>query len=1273
MKIRKYKGKDIGDSAVAFFEKLAFHESAGKYSLSGDTYIGRYQIGVDILKDMGWCTKSTTSWKNIKFIGEALKYNLSDKKSFLDNYEAQDIAIMESIKKRWNYVKSLEAYICKEIYISNNANFKTMKKVINDSNVNKVINAKNVIANKMYINIKCKNPKNRHIRVTSSGLLGSSHLCGQGAVADALKNKCMGVYGIPTDGNSLPFSVYMEDLGGYDLSIIIGYKDLCQTIESKPILKNESKKDTDIIDISTIIKKKVKNKATEIKEKSKNEDKSGVYESNNSEKFEEINENNEYNKEIYDNKRPPKRVFIDETEIVIKRLEEKFNANEYYKSDYIKYVEEKTKRKIYSKHKKYIDLILKCYDKETQNENDNKIGRVIRQYGFDKLRGLNYEKIEITIDEIVYYMYFYPIRNKSGIETLEIIFNKFSAKYVHYPAIKPIEIEENNKVYINTKIKEYTNKNEKQRKIIKNELSKEYDKYKEGMYDIDEIEFLIDSNIKSRCEYLLKAIKMTKEHGKSYSLDENNIYKYPKARRFLNNMLEELVMVKTSFKKYDEKKYFDNHKYKDSNIIRNYLIWYDEKYGIQFDKGIDDGIFDKLLKLSSEIRVTTLLNEWINSKSNRKKEQIKKMHILSYINYTEYTDTEKLSIDKSIVQSHFKTLKELRDYFANIDAINIYSFYKEFYSIDMNLKENEEYYVNSNGILICTFGNGTSNLIINERKETLHGAKKANISDINIKPFKRCQDKGCTPKLIGNWQKMTNTNVEGVPALLDTSTVKCIKGGIISVDDPGQKQVKTAVTTNQNITKTKREYECEYKSFEEICCFVNNNFMQTNLKNKCVEFSINKTKYEKYKFDMNNMIKRKEELEKIKTKSENSFDFSFSNGINKLKNSSIENEIRALDEKIKNSSEKDEKKIVELYNKTTEEKEKQLYYQILNTRIEALSYAINMSKPLKDNKLLYKNYGTIACDTENSSFYNVSILSGIVYGYLMEAAGIYDKYNKDNNSSNLKNKNNEERLFDKFINLNKYTIEAIVNLKNKKENKEGESKLILEDNRKIEQIGVKLYRNIKGTPLPNDILKEIRKEIKSELTCPFIKLDDKKNELCPRKSSSAFIFYVERIKVYGDSTLSKFYIKDSYGIQYSEYDGYIIEPGGPDTLASGRNKRIVEGEHKLMWHYRSKKKHLYFAPLIYSSKISKERYILIHPGTSRGYSLGCLIVAPNYTKDVSGKYGNVFFVSGEDKYGSSKRRFELICNKIIEIEGKSPKSGRLINNIILKVINNINN
>ena len=115
---RKFNGVDIGDSAVAFFEKLAKLESGGKYDLADQKYyIGKYQIGTDVLMDMGWLPKGST-WANARFIGEgATKWKLTGKQSFLNTPAAQDEVIMRSVKMRWATLKKHKDKICKNFKI----------------------------------------------------------------------------------------------------------------------------------------------------------------------------------------------------------------------------------------------------------------------------------------------------------------------------------------------------------------------------------------------------------------------------------------------------------------------------------------------------------------------------------------------------------------------------------------------------------------------------------------------------------------------------------------------------------------------------------------------------------------------------------------------------------------------------------------------------------------------------------------------------------------------------------------------------------------------------------------------------------------------------------------------------------------------------------------------------------------------------------------------------------------------------------------------------
>ena len=246
---RKFNGQDIGDSAVSFFEKLAKLESGGKYDLEDQKlYIGRYQIGTDVLGDMGWVPKGS-KWSNVRFIGEAAKkWKLTDKRSFLKNPAAQDEVIMRSLKMRWLTLKKYKEKICQKISVPQDAKYIAPGKI--KASESKV---KNILAKKRNQGYKGEDLRGKKFILTSSGMLAASHLCGQGAMSNALGNNFKGVWGIPVDGNAVPSLFYHENLSGHDLSVIIGYKDNCR-IDSKVVEKNDSQVDNKNINSQAIQK-----------------------------------------------------------------------------------------------------------------------------------------------------------------------------------------------------------------------------------------------------------------------------------------------------------------------------------------------------------------------------------------------------------------------------------------------------------------------------------------------------------------------------------------------------------------------------------------------------------------------------------------------------------------------------------------------------------------------------------------------------------------------------------------------------------------------------------------------------------------------------------------------------------------------------------------------------------------------------------------------------------------------------------------------------------
>ncbi len=1330
---RKFNGQDIGDSAVSFFEKLAKLESGGKYDLEDQKlYIGRYQIGTDVLGDMGWVPKGS-KWSNVRFIGEAAKkWKLTDKRSFLKNPAAQDEVIMRSLKMRWLTLKKYKEKICQKISVPQDAKYIAPGKI--KASESKV---KNILAKKRNQGYKGEDLRGKKFILTSSGILAASHLCGQGAMSNALGNNFKGVWGIPVDGNAVPSLFYHENLSGHDLSVIIGYKDNC-IIDSKVVEKNDSQVDNKNINNQAKVKERNNNKNIEnsgsVVNSSEETNRQGVFIFN-GQKFEEVWDNEEYKKDRFEKSKAPELVFVSSEEAVLERLQIKFNDKNMYNSDYAKYLETKTARKILEENKEDINIILKIYDEATK-DSDN-IGNVIRQKGFDILRGRE-ENESIRIQDIIYYVWSNPISNKSRIESLEHVLSQYSAKYVKYPDRKPI-VENNIKTGFVDKIQDTLNNSSNNmtdenstHKIEKNVLPERYDKYMKGIKDIDEIVIRIvrkDSSDFSaiKCLNLLKELHTDEiEYQKFYGIDENGINQYPLIKRLIDNIIIEFLSVQTGFKGENETKYFDNHKYKDSNIVRNYLLWYIKtQRGMDIPSKTDTGLYNRLEKLGNEIRVTTVLNDWITSKSVIKVRNIRKISNLIDEVYENYRDKSNFEKDKLIIHKLFKDCKELRDYSANIDSMDIYSFYKSFYDFQNIVKPTGELFVNDNCMLKCTLGEDISKLVISQNNITLRGRKQANINDKNILPFKKCRAIGiCKPELLGQWEKNTDVKVGEYPALLDISTIKCKYGGIISIDDAGQKEIGIAEDKKTEVKESVRDADCVYKLLVDVCRDINNNFMQTSLKKSCQKFASAK----KYISQTENKLKPY-----INKKTA---------GILTGKGLTAEEE-KEYNKIIDNNR----KKMSVMKEEVTKEKENQLRGKIFQAFRGSYKRVKQLSNPYIDTKGIIRKKGISLCDHERKNFYSAKILPAMVYGYLMQAANLSMKY-EEKEIIKAELTMDEKISKSKIIGLDSFNVVGNrLNLKgdDKKETKIGDI---------LPWIGMggNLYDSTKGIPTEWDILKVIRKSGKILVMCPFNQMEWNKNHgrdktsmivknsskissgdsgtnknnsvskiskstiaenssktekrdnscasgNCPHLGvQGKYTFYVERFEEYyntdpkkwtkanakKNSTISYFSILDPSGKKLEGYDGYVIEPGGPDQIIAERNQRIVEGTHNLRWHYKSKTKHspAYMSILVHSKKISPNRGILIHWGLSRGWSVGCLI--PSTERSIMSDrkiYKAVNSMSLFDKIMNFAYKIEKINkksrtaqNKFDDMKGEVPKEaikGKSINNIVLVVKNNI--
>ena len=1074
---RKFNGVDIGDSAVEFFEKLAKLESGGKYDLADQKYyIGKYQIGTDVLMDMGWLPKGST-WANARFIGEgATKWKLTGKQSFLNTPAAQDEVIMRSVKMRWATLKKHKDKICKNIAVPKNAVYKAPGKVT--ASETKV---KTIIMKKRNQGYKAEDLRGKSFLLTSSGMLAASHLCGQGAMSNALQNNFKGVWGIPVDGNSMPSLLYAENLAGYDLSVIIGFKDNCE-VGHKVVEKNHTQTDNKNINKQAVTQQKPKTNVSNnsqqkpvqtqkftstsntVKlENAENDSKAGVY-TFNGQKFEEVWDSEEYKRDRNENSKAPELAFVNPEEAILKRLQAKFQDENLYNQDYVKYLETKTGKKVLEENKEDINVILKMYDEATR-DNEN-IGNVIKQHGFDVLRGREENNEVLRIQDIVYYIYSYPISNKTSVESLEYVLSQYSAKYVKFPDKKPVNKFKKQNDYVD-KIQGVIQIHVKDEevKIEKNQLPEKYDKYMQGIKDIDEIIIKVSKKQpselqKTRCENLIRELgENVSEYEKSYSMDENGVRQFPLSRRLIDNIIIEFLKVQTRFKEENEIKYFDNHKYRDSNIVRNYLLWYIKKHkGIDLPSKSEMGLFDRLEKIGKDIRVTTVLNDWITSKSAIKVRNIREISNLIDEVYENYRDNSDFEKDKSIILGLFKDSKELRDYASNIDSMDLYSFYKSFYDLQNIINPTGELFVNTNCMLKCTLGKDISRLIINEDRVMLRGAKQANINDTNIQPFKSCSAIGiCQPALIGTWEKNTDVKVRDKPALLDISTIQCMHGGIISIDDAGQKEVGTAVTKTEEVKEAERDADCQYKLLINICSDINNNFMQTQLKKEAQKYA----KWKKYKAgvmdsmrsyfakDVKNMLGMRKLSESEKKNKENFIK------INKAKMQIANQEV-------------------------TPEKEKYLRKKIYAVFKEAYKSVKQKSGPKFDTKGVIKNHGLSLCDYERKNFYSAKMLPVITYGYLMRAGNltitenakklIESELNSDINTTNTGQ-----------IKLQNYKIQN--NVKQAKE--VPKQKIKSSDVSNWIGIGKMLYTSIKHAPTANDILNGIRKNGRSVAVCPF--------------------------------------------------------------------------------------------------------------------------------------------------------------------------------------------
>lgn len=111
-------------------------------------------------------------------------------------------------------------------------------------------------------------------------------------------------------------------------------------------------------------------------------------------------------------------------------------------------------------------------------------------------------------------------------------------------------------------------------------------------------------------------------------------------------------------------------------------------------------------------------------------------------------------------------------------------------------------------------------------------------------------------------------------------------------------------------------------------------------------------------------------------------------------------------------------------------------------------------------------------------------------------------------------------------------------------------------------------------------------------------------------------------------------------------EGYTVEPGGPATTESGKDKRIPEGVYDLTPHTSSKYPGSY---KVSNDEVSKNRAILIHAGNNGANTEGCILPGTNKTDSgVSASKPKLKEVYNFIKENSKELPVKLIINENIK-------------------------
>lgn len=1041
MKYTNFKGTHIGKSAVDFFDKLAILESSDNYKADrGGNYIGRYQLGIDILKDLKWIKNEGKNWNEVKFLDYPIKtWGVKSKRDLLNCPEAQDDIIMSSMRSRWKHLEILKNKLNNTIFIPTNAKYICMgRKEVKYSNIAITLEKKRsagYIVNGDY--------RGQNILLDASGLVASSHLCGQGAIRNAIENNFFSKYGIPVDANNIPFLFYHENLKFFDLSVILGVKP---SNPKSVVLENKTNTDKEHIN-QNAQKSTVHNRISN--NSSSNQillDKNNQSNSNNNNNSQNINDNDlnnqisnvhifqgqsseennkktEYNTIDKKQENNPAKVFINENKDILINLYHKFNSSKHYNKDYIKFLETKTNKQIYDNDKNIIFNILKNYNniecrkeiyicKKTKQFKTIPISYFIAQTNFDFFRGKNFIDESIKLQDVI--LFLLNQVNEGVIELINL-----------ENILKSSNIDLKN-------LKLYVPFREREKWIFDN------------------------------CYNMALFLDKTNFFDFINQVDKNGSYNYPYIKIIIDKIFLEFIKIQTNFKKENEIKHYDNYEKDADNILNCFfikMIYRVKKYF--FLENSPFYLFNILLNLGNNTRVTTFLEQLILNKNNLTKVFISYLFNFKHEKYSNYYNSQNSNDifrekDNEIIHKLFESSKNLLEFSTNYQSLDIYAFYEEFFDVQNEFKSKNRYFVNNKCILKCSCGVKYSLFKPKEGDVSTNKETQMTISDTNICPFIKCVNiKKCNPSLIGKWsQNDNNTLINNEPALISDASIKCMHGGIITINKPGQNVVdiiekKEEITENPLIN----DQYCSYKAILDFSDKINTKFMQSDLKKKLVSFRKNKK----------NLLNLK---------------------------------------KITNKTQTNKNKIITLENLTSDSREENLKKAIWSDFISACDYINNNSFNEIDNYNFSINSNPILCDYKNKKLYSAYLLPCIVYGYLNEAGNLLIHQNEKNNiknyinniQNNFSNNNEENNEFDQIVSKE---LTGFTNINKNEINQNKEKQIIISD-KIIEDgllIGKSLYNSIPNVPNKFNILSFIQKKAIPSHNCPLS--DEKRKELCP--------------------------------------------------------------------------------------------------------------------------------------------------------------------------------